>query len=88
MLAQQKIEEAEATLRGATELARLGTWELNVATGNVTYSDRIKWQWAELCGANAGGIRMNGYADQGSAYVFAYRNPPGYKKSRITPQCV
>ncbi|WP_262511107.1 PAS domain S-box protein [Larkinella arboricola] len=40
--ARQKIEEAESALRGAVELAQLGTWELDVATRQVTYSDRIK----------------------------------------------
>ncbi|MFD1143478.1 PAS domain S-box protein [Larkinella insperata] len=39
---RQKIEEAESALRGAVELAELGTWELNVTTGRITYSDRIK----------------------------------------------
>ena len=40
--ARQKIEEAEATLRGAIELAELGTWELDVETGIVTYNDQMK----------------------------------------------
>ncbi|GAB3174770.1 PAS domain S-box protein [Telluribacter humicola] len=40
--ARQTIEEREAALRVAIELAQLGTWELDVATGRVTYSDRIQ----------------------------------------------
>ncbi|HEX9958584.1 MAG TPA: PAS domain-containing protein, partial [Fibrella sp.] len=47
VLARQKIEEAEATLRHAVELAKLGTWKLNVATGEVTYSPRLQ-RWLGL----------------------------------------
>ena len=39
--AQQAVEEAEAALRGAVELAELGTWSLDVQTGLVTYSERM-----------------------------------------------
>ena len=39
---RQQIEEAEASLRGAIELAELGTWELDVVMNQVTYSDRIQ----------------------------------------------
>ncbi|MBC8154102.1 MAG: PAS domain-containing protein [Bacteroidetes bacterium] len=42
VLARREVEEAEANLRGAIALADLGTWELDVAAGTVTYSDRIK----------------------------------------------
>jgi PAS domain S-box-containing protein len=42
--AQQAIEEAEASLRGAIELAELGTWSLDPETGIVTYSERML-QW-------------------------------------------
>ncbi|TDO82848.1 hypothetical protein EV143_102108 [Flavobacterium chryseum] len=42
--ARQKQEEAEAGLRGAVELAQLGTWSIDVATNGLTYSDRlIEW---------------------------------------------
>ena len=41
VLARQKLEEAEAGLRGAIELAQLGTWSIDVATGGLTYSDRL-----------------------------------------------
>jgi len=42
--AQQAIEEAEASLRGAIELAELGTWNLNPQTGILTYSERmLEW---------------------------------------------
>ncbi|WP_051200232.1 PAS domain S-box protein [Flavobacterium subsaxonicum] len=41
---QQAIVEAEASLRGAIELAELGTWSLDPQTGIVTYSDRmLEW---------------------------------------------
>lgn len=44
VVAQQKLEEAESALRGAVELAQLGTWSIDVATGGLTYSDRlIEW---------------------------------------------
>jgi PAS domain S-box-containing protein len=44
VLARKKIEEAQAGLRGAVELAQLGTWSIDVATGGLTYSDRlIEW---------------------------------------------
>ena len=39
--ARQKVEEAEAGLRGAVELAQLGTWSIDVATNGLTYSDRL-----------------------------------------------
>ena len=42
--ATQKQQEAEAGLRGAVELAQLGTWSIDVATNGLTYSDRlIEW---------------------------------------------
>lgn len=44
VLARQKIEEAEETLRGAVELAELATWSINVETGEVTYGPRMK-EW-------------------------------------------
>lgn len=40
--ARQAIEEAEAALRGAIELAELGTWSMDPVTGLVQYSDRIR----------------------------------------------
>ena len=44
VLVLQKLEEAEAGLRGAVELAQLGTWSIDVATNGLTYSDRlIEW---------------------------------------------
>ncbi|MCK8495178.1 PAS domain-containing protein [Spirosoma sp. RP8] len=42
VLARLAVEESESRLRGAIELAQLGTWEMDIATGSVTYSDRIK----------------------------------------------
>ncbi|WP_020604179.1 PAS domain-containing sensor histidine kinase [Spirosoma spitsbergense] len=42
--ARQEMEEAQAGLRGAIELAQLGTWSIDVATNGLTYSDRlIEW---------------------------------------------
>lgn len=46
---QQAIEEAEASLRSAIELAELGTWSLVPATGEVNYSDRML-EWFGLSG--------------------------------------
>ncbi len=44
VLARQKIEDAEVALRGAIEMAQLGTWSIDVATKGLTYSDRlIEW---------------------------------------------
>ncbi|MFC5412667.1 PAS domain-containing protein [Larkinella bovis] len=44
VLARQKVEEAEARLRGAIELAELATWSMDVKTGIFTYSERfMKW---------------------------------------------
>ena len=42
VLARQKIQEAEATLRGAVELANLGTWQIDLRTGILDYSQRLK----------------------------------------------
>lgn len=42
VLARQKIEEAETTLRGAIELAELGTWEIDLTTGILQYSPRLR----------------------------------------------
>ncbi|GAB3497953.1 hypothetical protein GCM10027341_18810 [Spirosoma knui] len=42
VVARQQLEEAQANLQGAIELAQLGTWELDVATGQFHYSDTIK----------------------------------------------
>ncbi|GLU51446.1 PAS domain S-box protein [Dyadobacter frigoris] len=44
VLARQKLEEAEESLRDAVELAELGTWLLNPVSMTVTYSERMgKW---------------------------------------------
>jgi len=42
VLARQKIQEAESSLRGAVELAELGTWQMDMATGILDYSQRLK----------------------------------------------
>ncbi|TDP00269.1 PAS domain-containing sensor histidine kinase [Flavobacterium sp. 245] len=42
--ANKSLEEAEQNMRGAVELAQLGTWTIDVATNGLTYSDRlIEW---------------------------------------------
>jgi len=44
VVARNKQEEAEQSMRGAVELAKLGTWCIDVATNGLTYSDRlIQW---------------------------------------------
>lgn len=44
VFARQKQEEAESSLRDAIELAQLGTWSIDVTTGELSYSDRlIEW---------------------------------------------
>jgi PAS domain S-box-containing protein len=42
VLARQALEENEIILNNAVELAELATWSLDVATGVVTYSERLK----------------------------------------------
>ncbi|KAB7730249.1 PAS domain S-box protein [Rudanella paleaurantiibacter] len=47
-VAKQRVEEAEASLRGAIELAELATWNMDVnweaGTRHMTYSERL-WAW-------------------------------------------
>lgn len=44
VIARNKLEEAEQSMRGAVELAQLGTWSIDVASNGLTYSDRlIEW---------------------------------------------
>jgi PAS domain S-box-containing protein len=50
VLSRQKIQEAEMTLRGAVELANLGTWQIDFATGILDYSPRLR-EWFGI-GAN------------------------------------
>ncbi|GGB96120.1 hypothetical protein GCM10011325_24290 [Dyadobacter sediminis] len=42
VVSQQQLQEAEAGLRGAIELAQLGSWELDLRTGLVNYSEVIQ----------------------------------------------
>ena len=42
VLARQKIEEAEANLRGAIEMAELGTWQIDLTKGVLDYSARLR----------------------------------------------
>jgi PAS domain S-box-containing protein len=42
VLVRQKVERAETSLRGAIELAQLGTYEIDLITGVLKYSDRLK----------------------------------------------
>lgn len=41
VLARQHLEEAEAALRGAIELAELATWRLDIKQGTISYSKRF-----------------------------------------------
>lgn len=50
VLAREKIKETEESLRGALELAELGTWTIDPIAGTITYDDRMK-EWI--------GIRSN-----------------------------
>jgi len=44
VMARNKLQEAEQNMRGAVELAQLGTWSIDVASNGLTYSDRlIEW---------------------------------------------
>ncbi len=44
VIVRNKLEEAELSMRGAVELAQLGTWSIDVDTNGLTYSDRlIEW---------------------------------------------
>jgi len=47
--AQEALKETEAALRGAIELAELGTWSLNPVTEVFEYSERVK-EWLGLDG--------------------------------------
>lgn len=41
---QSRLLEAEQSMRGAVELAQLGTWSIDARTNGLTYSDRlIEW---------------------------------------------
>ncbi|WP_347049205.1 ATP-binding protein [Flavobacterium olei] len=44
VMARNKLQEAEQSMRGAVDLAQLGTWSIDVASNGLTYSDRlIEW---------------------------------------------
>ncbi len=44
VLARQKVEEAEVALRGAIEMAELGTWQIDLTTSILNYSARLR-EW-------------------------------------------
>lgn len=48
-MAHKKLEEKEAALRNAVELAELGTWTMDLATGTVLFSERL----AEMFGLDS-----------------------------------
>ncbi|WP_116788166.1 PAS domain-containing sensor histidine kinase [Flavobacterium psychrotrophum] len=48
--AQEALRETETALRGAIELAELGTWTVDPSTGVVDYSERVL-EWFGLTGA-------------------------------------
>ncbi|QSW88435.1 PAS domain-containing protein [Flavobacterium endoglycinae] len=42
--ARSRLQEAEQSMRGAVELAQLGTWSIDAASNGLVYSDRlIEW---------------------------------------------
>lgn len=44
VIARNRLQEAEQNMKGAVELAQLGTWSIDVASNGLTYSDRlIEW---------------------------------------------
>ena len=47
VLARQKVEEAQVTLRGAIELAKLGTWQIDLVTRILDYSPRLR-RWCGM----------------------------------------
>lgn len=42
--ARQKIEEVQSKLQNAIEIAQLATWEIDIKTGKISYSQRLQ-QW-------------------------------------------
>lgn len=42
VVARRQIEDAKEALQQAVELAELGTWELDMATDRITFSDRLR----------------------------------------------
>ncbi|WP_460961485.1 PAS domain S-box protein [Spirosoma litoris] len=42
VVARQKVEEAEEALQAAIELAQLGTWQMDLTTGIIDYSPRLR----------------------------------------------
>ncbi|GAB3164343.1 PAS domain-containing protein [Telluribacter humicola] len=42
VLAQQQVQEAQELFHGAIELAELGTWQLNLSSGLLEFSDRLR----------------------------------------------
>jgi PAS domain S-box-containing protein len=47
VMARKNIEEAEKRLRGAVELAGLGTWEVDLESGAIEFSNRLR-EWFSL----------------------------------------
>ncbi|AUD03846.1 sensor histidine kinase [Spirosoma pollinicola] len=48
VLSRQLTEEVQEELRGAIELAQLGTWQVDLTTGYIDYSSRLKlWHGIE-----------------------------------------
>lgn len=45
VLARKKIKEAEEALRSAVELARLGTWSIDLTSGALDFSERLR-EWS------------------------------------------
>lgn len=45
VLARRVVEEARAALKNAIDLAALGTWEVDLRTNRVTYTNRVASWW-------------------------------------------
>jgi PAS domain S-box-containing protein len=49
VLARKNIEQAEKRLRDAVELAGLGTWQIDIQSGAIAFSDRLR-DWFSIGG--------------------------------------
>jgi len=47
VLSRKRIEETESSLRGAIELADLGTWQIDLVSETIEFSPRLK-QWFDI----------------------------------------
>ncbi|RYZ33075.1 MAG: PAS domain S-box protein, partial [Sphingobacteriales bacterium] len=68
--AQKKLEQAEASLLEAIELAELGTWSLDVPTGEASFSNRLM-DWFGLEPSQAKRTAVPGIHQDDSERVYA-----------------